>query len=897
MDNIKVFELAKQLGMETIALMDKLREFKIPIKSHMAELDDNLLQQIRSRFDEEKAKTSSKTTKTTKRKVTAAAPATPKVVKASQVAVPAPTTTKKAAVKTAAKAPAAKSAKATPAVAAKSSRTVIRRKANVQDAGDIEGAAEFSAPEATQDFQEPTNIEETDLVETVDASETIEKPQSPKTDSQGGRVAQVISRMDLRTTMGERAPQSRKPTEPQSATSTGTSEQAAAQARAASQANLEVHKFDRDAIGKLIKQEALVQAKKAAALARETKIETFNASDFRKREMLFQPKKKKTLTGRAAQKPQITTPGAAKRKIKIKGSVTVSQLAQAMSVKNNAVLKKLIAMGSMVTVNDVLDFETALVLASEYGFEIENLDLSEEQLIVKAQATETNPENLTTRPPVVTVMGHVDHGKTSLLDVIRQANVASGEAGGITQHIGAYSVVVNGKRITFLDTPGHEAFTAMRARGAKVTDIVILVVAADDGIMPQTKEAILHAKSAGVPIIVAVNKMDLPQANPQRVLQGLTEFELVPEEWGGSTIVAKVSAAKKEGIKELLEMVLLQAEVLELKADAKRPASGTVIEARLDRGRGPVATVLIQQGTAVVGDIIVAGITTGRIRAMINDRGQQIKQAGPGDPVEILGLNAVPAAGDTADIAKNEEVAQEIVEKRKSKFKAGPAMPAMKMTLEDLFAKVQTSDVKELSVLVKADVQGSAEALKELINKMPADQVKVKVIASTVGGITESDVLLASASNAVIIGFNVRPETGVNSVAQREGIEIKTYSIIYEVVDDIKKAMTGLLSPTFVEKTLGRAEVRSLFSVPKFGTIAGCSVSDGKITRQASVRLLRESRIIYEGKLSSLKRFKDDVKEVQTGYECGIAIENYNDMKVGDVIEAFMKEQVATLLN
>jgi translation initiation factor IF-2 len=699
----------------------------------------------------------------------------------------------------------------------------------------------------------------------------------------------------LRDTMGSRAPQSDLPRRPSSPGETAA--QAAAAAKAESHAALEANKFDREAIGKLIKQEALAQARKAGALAKATSVETFNASDFRKREMLFQPKKKKTMMGRVGQKTQITTPGADKKKIRIQGGITVSQFSQAMGVKSKAVIQKLVALGLMVGINHILDFETAQLIAQDYGYEVENRDLSEEQLINNSKLEGNMDQNMTTRPPVVTVMGHVDHGKTSLLDAIRQANVASGEAGGITQHIGAYSVEINGQKITFLDTPGHEAFTAMRARGAKVTDIVILVVAADDGIMPQTREAIQHAKSAGVPIIVAVNKMDLPQANAQKVLQGLTEFELVPEEWGGTTIIAKVSAAKKEGINELLEMILLQAEVLDLKADFERAATGTVIEARVDRGRGPVATILVQQGRVSVGDIIVAGQSTGRIRAMSDDKGKAIKTSMPGDPIEIQGLNLVPSAGDIFDVVVSESVAQDIVSKRKEKSRQGPASPALKMSLEDLFAKVQTSDVKELSILVKADVQGSAEALKDSIAKIPADQVRIKILAANVGGISESDVLLASASNAIIIGFNVRPESGVEQIALREGIEIKTYSIIYEVIDDIKKAMTGMLAPTFVEKSLGRAEVRSLFSVPKIGTVAGCAVIDGKITRQAQVRLLRESKIIYEGKLASLRRFKDDVKEVANGYECGIGIENYNDLKVGDVVEAFVKEQVAGLLS
>ncbi len=886
MEQIKVFELAKQMGMETIALMDKLREFKIPVKSHMAELDEILVAQIQVKFDEEKKTTPKKATKTVRAKKAAssASPAiSSNIIKSNSTAAKAPVkATSKPAVKAVTKASGPVES------ALPSSRTVIRRKANAPELVQPD-AVEIAEQNIEGDAQHADSVEGLEHGRT-DVETSSQLVVDEKTPVRPG-MAQVISRIDLRDTMGSKAPVIPST----QGTTQASKEKAVADARAASEATLEANKFDREAIGKLIKQEALAQAKKAAALLRETKIETFNAADFKKREMLFQPKKKKTLTGRAAQKTQITKPGAAKRKIKIDGLINVSELAQAMGIKANVLLKKLLAMGSTVAITDVLDFETAQITATEFGFEVENINRTDEQLI--AENSDVVDKTMQSRPPVVTVMGHVDHGKTSLLDSIRKANVASGEAGGITQHIGAYSVEINSKKITFLDTPGHEAFTAMRARGAKVTDIVILVVAADDGIMPQTREAILHAKTAGVPIIVVVNKMDLPAANPQKVLQGLTEFELVPEEWGGTTIVAKVSATKKDGIKELLEMILLQAEVLELKANPNRPASGTIIEARLERGCGTVATMLVQQGTARIGDIVVAGVVSGRIRAMNDDKGKSVKQASPGDPVEITGLDAVPSAGDVFDVVKSEEVAKEIIEKRISKTKASQATPALKMSLEDLFAKVQQSDVKELAVIVKADVHGSAEALKELLNKSSSEKVRLKVLSSTVGGITESDVLLASTSNAIIIGFNVRPESGVGAVAEREGIEIKTYSIIYEVIDDIKKAMTGMLAPTFVEKALGRAEVRSLFNVPKVGTVAGCMVVDGKVTRQSQVRLLRDSRIIYEGKLASLRRFKDDAREVQSGYECGIGIDNYNDLKVGDVIEAYTKEQVASLLS
>jgi translation initiation factor IF-2 len=496
------------------------------------------------------------------------------------------------------------------------------------------------------------------------------------------------------------------------------------------------------------------------------------------------------------------------------------------------------------------------------------------------------------RPPVVTVMGHVDHGKTSLLDAIRKAKVAAGEAGGITQHIGAYNVKLeDGHQITFIDTPGHEAFTAMRARGANVTDIAIIVVAADDGMMPQTVEAVNHAKAAKVPIIVAINKMDKPAANPERIKQQLTELELVPEEWGGTTIYVPVSALKGDGIKELLEQINLVAEVAELRANPKRSGTGIVIESRMEKGRGSVATILIQDGTVNVGEIIVAGQVVGRVRGLMNDRGESIKSAPPGTPVEVQGLPEPPQAGDRFDMAKDESSAREIAEQRRSQIKAEET-PNSKMTLEQLFSRVKTGDVKELSLILKSDVAGSLEAIKGMLSKIGNDEVKIKLVHSAVGGITESDVLLASTSSGgVIVGFNVRPDGGAARMAKEKGIEIKTYSIIYELIDDLKKALGGLLAPTVVEKAMGRAEVRNTFTVPKMGTIAGCFVTEGKIARNNMLRLVRDGKIVYEGKLGSLKRFKDDAKEVASGFECGIGIENFNDIKVGDVIEAFVKEE------
>lgn len=552
----------------------------------------------------------------------------------------------------------------------------------------------------------------------------------------------------------------------------------------------------------------------------------------------------------------------------------------------------------MVTINHPLDYESAAILASEFHYEVENVAFDEESIlkVEVPQEKDDVSEDLQTRPPVVTIMGHVDHGKTSLLDAIREAKVTEGEAGGITQHIGAYDVDLDGRKITFLDTPGHEAFTAMRARGAGVTDIVILVVAADDGVMPQTREAINHSKAAGVPIIIAVNKMDKPEANPERVKQDLTEFELVPEEWGGDTIFVEVSAKQKTNLDSLLEMVLLQAEVLELKANPNKRAKGSIVEARLDKGRGPVATVLVQDGTLKIGDAIVAGLHYGRVRSMTAANGDQVKQAGPSFPVEVTGLGGVPDAGDTFHAVENEKAAKDVSQHRQSKQREINLAKSSKASLEQLFARMQEGTIEELAVIIKADVQGSVEAVRDALEKLSTESCRLNVIHTGVGGISESDITLATASNAIVLGFNVRPETKARTLAESESVDIRLYSVIYDAVNDIHDAMEGLLAPTLKEKHLGRAEVRETFHVSRVGTIAGCYVTDGKFLRNAKIRLIRDSVVVWEGKLSSLKRFKDDVKEVTIGYECGIGLENYNNLKVGDSIEAFEIESVKTSL-
>jgi translation initiation factor IF-2 len=578
--------------------------------------------------------------------------------------------------------------------------------------------------------------------------------------------------------------------------------------------------------------------------------------------------------------------------VKIQEGCTIKEFAEVIGQKVGDVIKKLMTMGIMATQNQAMDMDAAILMAEEYGIKAEVASIESAEDVLEEKADEA--ESMVSRPPVVTIMGHVDHGKTSLLDAIRETNVVSKEAGGITQHIGAYQVSLKGRDISFLDTPGHAAFTAMRARGAQVTDIVILVVAADDGVMPQTREAVNHAKAAGVPIIVAINKIDKPEAKPDRVKQELAEFELTPEEWGGQTIFCEVSAKKKLGLEHLLEMVLIQADVLELKANPNKMARGTVIEAKLDKGRGPVATVLVQSGTLKVGDFFVTGAQFGKVRALINDQGARI---GPSMPAEVIGFSSVPLAGERFVVLEEERKARQIAELRQAKQRSSEMASMKKVTLEDLHAQIQEGMVKELNIVIKADVSGSAGAIVDSLEKLSTPAVKLKVIHSSVGAVTETDVMLAAASNAIIIGFNVRPEPKGTELAQREGVDIRLYNVIYNAIDDIKAAMEGLLEPTLKEKILGRAEVRQTFHVSKIGTIAGSYVQDGVITRQADgIRVLRDNVLVYEGKLHSLKRFKDDVREVQAGYECGLGVENFNDIKVGDIIEAYVIEKVAAKL-
>lgn len=880
---MKVFEFAKEIGVETISLMDKIREWKLPIKNHMATLDDEMITAIKDRLREEveaaagSKKGKSKTKKKVVSKKTAEKAVVPKPLKAKtkkmeeavsgQEAPPEKKETKKRTTK-------------------KAAAGVIRRKAGevaaMQAAAEAEAAA---APiEDSGALGEGASLTDQEAALAAEAA-SGEDASADQTGAREVKRRNIVGRMDL-----SRA-------RPPGAASTGAASDSRVRPSATGPRNIRTGFFATpfaEPISHAEEEEKRrEEKKKRPAAAKEEEVQVFNAADFRKREVIFQPKKKKVALKGETRKTQITTPKASKRVIKVEKAMTVAELAQAMGIKAPALIRKLMSDGVTAGMNTPLDFDTIALVAPEFNYEAENVHKTADEIVVDAAFGDLTAEPQT-RPPVVTVMGHVDHGKTSLLDAIRETKVADKEAGGITQHIGAYKVKVKeGKEITFLDTPGHEAFTQMRARGANVTDIAIIVVAADDGVMPQTAEAINHARAAEVPIIIAVNKIDKPGVNVDRIKQQLTEYQIVPEEWGGTNIFCEVSALKKIGINELLDQILLVAEVEDLKANPKRSGTGVVIEARLEKGRGAVATLLVQDGTVRVGDDIVVGKVVGRVRAMMNDRGEQVKEALPGDPVEIIGLSESAAAGDRFDIVRDEETARQVAQVRKEEENRPVATGKDAVSLEELFAKVQKGQVAELNVVLKADVSGSLEAVRGMLEKAATSEVKVKIVHAHVGGISESDVLLAATSGGLILGFNVRPDSTAMRVAKERHVEIKTYSIIYELLDDVKKAMTGLLKPTLKEVVHGRAEVREVFSVPKAGNIAGCSVTDGKITRNDQCRLIRDGAIVYEGKLASLRRFKDDVREVASGFECGIGIENFNDIKVGDVIEAYVIEEVA----
>lgn len=989
---LKVYELAKELGIDSISLVDKLKTLEINVKNHMSELTDSDAERARSVLKtgsvsgksagatSAKSKTASaaKSTATTAKKVVArrsTSAETPAVeTKTTSAATAAPKAVRKRPVA----APEVKAAPpAAPATPTESSSTVIRRRhlsdgatqtvtSTVSTVTGTEANAEAQAPaepksmlttsaspkavvreakaqapitQTTEDHDEAQVSAKTDTPEAKEpaalsanaeksAQDFLHTSQETKSltpdtvetvrtevKTQGGKITTSVIRRTETTTLitsnmkdatakktgGLRIIEQPKlvaavravpgkPSFGKGATAAGPATPVDPAAKGGFKTDREGFKFarvDKENLDKMAEEEARKRGPKAFEAI--IKPEDVKFGDYRKKEMIFVPKRKKVPVGKSVQKTEITVAAAHKRVVEMGETIKVADLANQMAIKGNDLIKKLMKMGQMVTLNQVIDIDTATLVASEFEYEIKNTAFKETEFLNQDQDAATD---LITRPPVVTIMGHVDHGKTTLLDSIREANVAGGEAGGITQHIGAYTINKDGKLITFIDTPGHEAFTMMRARGANVTDIVILVVSADDGVMPQTREALSHAKAAGVPIIVAVNKIDKPGADPERVKKGLADLDLLAEDWGGQTMFIPVSALKKTNIDKLLEAILLIAEVEDFKANPKALARGVVLESRIEKGRGPVASVLVHRGTLRIGDIVVSGTQWGRVKAMTNHLGETVKETSPGMAAELLGLDGVPAAGDQFDAVENEKAATSLVDHRVQQARDKKSMSS-RVSLEDMFAQAKAGDMKEMRVILKADVFGSVEAVRDSLVKQSTDKVKVKVILAATGGITESDVMLANASKAIIVGFNVRPETKARAFAEAEHIQIKSYTIIYELLDDIKLAMAGLLDKKKVETYLGRAEVRQTFSTPKAGTIAGCFVIDGKLVRNAQVRLLRDSRIIFDGKLNSLKRFKDDAKEVAQGYECGMGLDGYNDIKIGDLFEAYQIDMVA----
>jgi len=869
MSKTRVYELAKEFGIENKEFIAKLKTLGIAVKSHSSTLEDSEVERVRREFAAKGEKeVVEKRVKST-------------VIRRRAVRLP----------EEAAEAEEAAAPEAAPEVPAE----------KVEKVEKVEKEEKVAKPEKEEKVEKPEKPLEPRAEEAPEAAAPpaaekapVKAEPVPKKEPDLSRQATIIRRPEpVEKKEGPRPPaaaipqtQIRKPAAGQPAQPRG---QAAPPAGAGANARGAAPAADRK--GKRAVEVVMdgVAAKKRTLIkqgidkkdkrVRLREIEEEEAARWRGDKKAAVIKMKKT---------EITVPKASKRRIRISEAIRVGELAKQMGVRASDVINKLLVLGTMATINQSIDIDAASLIAAEFGYQVEAVTAEYDEML---QRTEAEPRNLKPRAPVVTVMGHVDHGKTSLLDAIRQTNVIDGEAGGITQAIGAYHVHVKDRDIVFLDTPGHEAFTAMRARGAKVTDIVVLVVAADDGVMEQTVEAINHSRSAGVPIIVAVNKIDKPNATPDRIKQELAQHNLTSEDWGGDSLFADISAKKKIGIENLLELILLQADVLELKADPDRPARGIIIEAKLDKGRGPVATVLIQEGTLREGDAFSAKTEYGRVRAMIDDQGRRVKEAGPSMPVEVIGFSSVPQAGSEFIGVEDEKKAKNISEYWVRKEREKELAASSKITLEQLYQRIKEG-AKDLNVILKADVQGSLEALSEALNKLSTDEIKLKLIHSSTGAVTETDVMLASASDAIILGFKVRPDARVVEIAEKEGVEIKLYDVIYNAINDIHDAMEGLLEPEFKEVVQGRAEVRETFRIIKVGTVAGCHVTDGKIPRSANVKLVRDGVVLYDGKIASLKRFKDDAKEVAAGMDCGLGIEGYNDIRVGDVIEAYIMEQI-----
>ena len=874
MSKIRVYELARELSLTNKALMDKLQGLGIPVGSHMSSLEDEAVQRIKAViFGKKEPGLDETRVKPTVIRRRRKAPEVQEMPVAEAAAGVAPE----------AQAPAVPVEEAAPEPVAAAAATAAegQMQAPAPMSGEVPSAAEPVEPprpateeEAAPETPEPAAVPEERLRKVVkkikrdEPAKIIKLPLAPV--ERPAEILRITPPGPERVARTPAGPMQAPPATPPSPD---------ADAKDAKRKKKKGKGEDAEGEKKFIKKKISFRTKAV--------IEAEDLYDDQRGR-----KPRKSAKGKReplVQKPQVTVAKAIKRRIKVDDAILLSDFAKRLGVKAGEIIKILMGMGTMATVNQSIDFDTAVLIASEFNYEVERAAFEEDHIL---KPVEDQPDALAHRAPVVTIMGHVDHGKTSLLDVIRKTRITETEAGGITQHIGAYHVATERGAIAFLDTPGHEAFTAMRARGAKVTDIVVLVVAADDGVMPQTVEAINHARAAGVPIIVAVNKIDKPGADPDRVKRALIERGLTPEEWGGDTIFVNVSAKQATGIDQLLEMILLQAEVMELRANPDKLARGHVVEAKIDSGRGPVATVLVSEGTLRNGDAVVCGVHYGKVRAMLDDRGQPAESAGPSVPVEILGLAGVPMAGDEFVAVADEKAARQISLHRMQKQRTRELAQTNRPSLESLFERLKQGELKDLNLILKADVHGSIEALSEALTKLSNEEVNVNVVHAATGAISESDVSLATVSQAIIIGFNVRPSPKVHALAAEENVDMRFYNVIYDVINDVKAAMTGLMASRFEERVLGSAEVREVFQIPKIGAVAGCHVTDGKVERGRSLRLIRDGVVVYEGKNASLRRFKDDVKEVQSGYECGIGIENFNDIKVGDRIEFYYLEEI-----
>jgi translation initiation factor IF-2 len=924
-DGMKVFELAKELDFKALELIDKVRTLNLKIKNHMSDLSDDEVVKIREFLDSEKKVVEEAPKKRVRKTESSSVKRRPVVI----------TRTKEI----------TENAESTAAVSdgAAETKQEVETQIPVLETSTEQTSAEIEAPASETPSEEVAATPTTTTVAPTAAPVQAATPQTPapvqrvvETRIEQKKENATPSRYSV-IRVASKAAHEERLARPLIVKEAPEIEEKPVSSRKSADGKTEAGQWTADGIIREIQREEI--QKKKTSTPKDEEINLFKSTDYLRRERVYQPKKKKVAIGRGSQKISTVEMSSKKKFVTFNESMSVVELADQLRVKVIDVLRKLATLG-VEKPDDIegpqewfLDLDTIQIVAGEFQYEVKDATVSEEKIIQSAQnASPDEDANLKARGPVVTIMGHVDHGKTSILDLIRKSRVVAGEAGGITQHIGAYmidyeqalanlkalqntkedakkakkdkakeapkksSTAKHSDTITFLDTPGHAAFSAMRSRGAKVTDIVILVVSATEGVMPQTREALDHAKASGVPIIVAVNKMDLPDANFDRSLQQLSELGLVPEAWGGDTMFIPVSGLTGLGMDKLLEAIQLQAEVLELKANFEVVAEGSIVEAHLDKGRGPMATALIQNGVLKQGDFVVAGKCFGRVRALIDDQGRQIKEAGPSTPVAVLGLDSVPEAGDQLNAVSNERAAKDLIELRSTKEKEEKEKSSRKMSLEDLYLRMNEGSIIELPLVIKADVKGSAEAIQGALLRLPSDKIRIKVVASSVGGITESDVLLASASGAIVLGFNVRPDSKSKNEAERRGVEVKTYDIIYNLIDDVRKAMEGLLTPETKEVELGKAEVRNVFNLSKSGTVAGCFVIEGKIPRTALVRLLRDSRVVYTGKLSGLRRFKDEAKEVAKGYECGMSLENYMDIKVGDIIEAYKHENVAVTL-